>query len=49
MLPMKEGGIASLSNRPGYNIGKRVVSKVPFLSNIYDKGIRNIKKNDAYI
>ena len=44
MLPMKEGGIASLSNRPGYNIGKRVVSKVPFLSNIYDKGIRNIKK-----
>ena len=44
MLPMKEGGIASLSNRPGYNIGKRVVKKVPFLSNIYDRGIRNIKK-----
>ena len=44
MLPMKEGGIASLSNRPGYQFGKKVVSKVPFLSNIYDKGIRNIKK-----
>ena len=39
MLPMKDGGIASLSNRPGYRLGKQVVSKVPFLSNIYDKGI----------
>ena len=44
MLPMKEGGIAALSNRPGYQFGKTVVKKVPFLSNIYDRGIRNIKK-----
>ena len=45
-LPMKNGGIASL--RPGYKLGgdivKGVATRVPFLSNIYNRGIGRLKK-----
>jgi hypothetical protein len=44
MLPMKNGGVASLANRPGYSFGSKVLKKFGPVGNIYNKGIANIKK-----
>jgi hypothetical protein len=44
MLPMKNGGVASLANRPGYSLGSKVLQKIGPVGNIYNKGIANIKK-----
>jgi hypothetical protein len=44
MLPMKNGGVASLANRPGYSFGSKVLKKMGPVANIYNKGIANIKK-----
>ena len=44
MLPMKNGGVASLANRPGYSFGSKVLKKLGPVGTIYNKGIANIKK-----
>ena len=44
MLPMKNGGVASLANRPGYSFGSKVLKKMGPVGTIYNKGIANIKK-----
>ena len=41
--PIKEGIMNGMQNRPGYQKGK-LISKVPFLGNIYNKGIANLGK-----
>ena len=44
MLPMKNGGVASLANRPGYSWGSKVLKKIGPVGTIYNRGIANIKK-----
>jgi len=41
--PIKEGIMNGMQNRPGYQKGK-LISKVPFVGNIYNKGIANLGK-----
>ena len=41
--PIKEGIMNGMQNRPGYQKGK-LISKVPFIGNIYNRGIANLGK-----
>ena len=41
---MKNGGVASLANRPGYSFGSKVLKKFGPVGNFYNKGLANIKK-----
>jgi len=42
--PIKEGIMNGMQDRPGYGFGSKVSKKVPFLGNLYNKGIANIGK-----
>ena len=42
--PIKEGIMSGMQDRPGYQFGSKVASKLPFVSNLYNKGIANLGK-----
>tara|TARA_Y100001937_G_scaffold119822_1_gene176124 strand:- start:39 stop:1310 length:1272 start_codon:yes stop_codon:yes gene_type:complete len=42
--PIKEGIMNGMQDRPGYKLGSTVASKLPFLGNLYNRGIANLKK-----
>ena len=42
--PIKEGIMNGMQDRPGYSLGSKVAKKLPFLGNIYNKGIANLGK-----
>ena len=42
--PIKEGIMTGMQDRPGYSLGSKVAKKLPFLGNLYNRGITNIGK-----
>jgi hypothetical protein len=42
--PIKEGIMNGMQDRPGYRFGSKVMSKIPFVGNLYNRGITNIGK-----
>ena len=42
--PIKEGIMSGMQDRPGYRFGSKVMDKIPFVGNLYNRGIANLGK-----